>query len=1350
MKKKTFIYLALIFISYNLLGQSYTHSFKKTQRIRKPVTDQSGIEDLGVESKDVSIVYKDQLGRPIQIVNQQASPNQRDVVKFWIYDKAGRIPVDYSAYVDNSSDGTYKSSPTFSQSNFYQKEWGVAHTVSPFSKSIYELSPLSRVTEQGSVGYYWQPGTGIQGHTKKFQYMLNQSPTILKIGVNISNGNLEILANDKYYDQDVLKYTESIDEDNNRLGQFTDQQGNLIVKVSYADNGNDDLYTYYVYDNLNRLSYIVTPLLANELMGLSSASLSWNDLLIKNLAFAFKYDEMGRLSQKLVSGAEPIWYVYDNYDRLVMEQDGNLRSEGKWKFVKYDKLSRPLIEGVVTKSIGLTRDQVQSEVDTYYENGALNFERTDFGNHNSIHGYSNNAFPPLNSNSDIYTVSYYDDYTFDLDNEVEFDPTLGTRLDKPKGLSTGSKTKVLGSSPEIWMLSALYYDNKYQLIQTCVQNHLGGEDRQSFSYEFDGTLITRHHVHNVDPNTFIKENKQFEYDHKGRLKAMDYYIQNRDNTYRMFSNTYNELGQLLEKDILQEELPQGLTSLQSIDYRYNEKGWLTRINQSNITNSNTTIDFHEILATDEFVKGLIVDTVAFEVVGYDDGAKTGKESITIQIQDKKELIIAKISDTSDVRKYKLDEIENSILYRESVDSITFAKLLGAISTPYVINMSALEYTEFDSKEMISEDVSEKVKIYLHDMSVSDEVLIEKISNKVLEYFYDRTALLVFNEDQNDIFGMDILYQTGLSQLGGTIKYNGLISGIRWQSSENPGVRGYGYTYDQHNRFKSANYGDYDKGIWTVNNHYTVNNINYDANGNIQSLKRMGVTGFNGQDPVYGTIDDLAYTYSYKSNQLSNVEDLSGFASTIIRNFNNNSILQLEYTYDANGNLKKDLNKEITNIEYNIFNKPCEVDFSDGRKLVFTYNSAGAKLSYAVYSNTPALLKQIDYVANFVYEDGTLKYALTEEGKMDYDANTGKFEAKFFFKDHLGNIREVFKKGIDDKVEVLEEHHYYPFGMLMSGIDYTSGTPSPYLYQGKEFMSDFGFNLLDFDARMFDNQLGRWHAIDPVMQFASPYVGMGNNPVSLTDPDGMSVPDGDVPPGWIPSCDEVEIIGYLDHEGGIPFIGYGFDYYSGGAYNSNNWWNNQSHGGGGGNGQGFGNNGIGNGTNTNSSSSIPIPPKTPEQMAQDAINDQSAQIGNLIEDASSSGDGFNGNSATGLPEWTSKTNTGIGAFTTANGVKTELIEFAGKSASLGKTGAQYLKYAKGLGYVGAGLSTTYTVANAGTYYYNGGTDWQVGTKATLDVIMTGVGFLGPIGFGISATYFIVDAAGGFGDFGEIKP
>lgn len=148
---------------------------------------------------------------------------------------------------------------------------------------------------------------------------------------------------------------------------------------------------------------------------------------------------------------------------------------------------------------------------------------------------------------------------------------------------------------------------------------------------------------------------------------------------------------------------------------------------------------------------------------------------------------------------------------------------------------------------------------------------------------------------------------------------------------------------------------------------------------------------------------------------------------------------------------------------------------------------------------------------------------------------------------------------------------------------------------------------------------------------------------------------------------------------------------------------------------------------------------------------------------------------GLPGWATDVNTGIGAFNATNGLKSELFEYAVRSNyksartwsefnnlrssqqvwrttnTLGKTGASYLKYAKGLGYVGAGLTTAYSVTSAYNYYNNGGSDWSVYTKSGIDVIMTGVGFLGPIGFGISATYFILDATtGGFGGFGQIKP
>ncbi len=89
-------------------------------------------------------------------------------------------------------------------------------------------------------------------------------------------------------------------------------------------------------------------------------------------------------------------------------------------------------------------------------------------------------------------------------------------------------------------------------------------------------------------------------------------------------------------------------------------------------------------------------------------------------------------------------------------------------------------------------------------------------------------------------------------------------------------------------------------------------------------------------------------------------------------------------------------------------------------------------------------------------------------------------------------------------------------------------------------------------------------------------------------------------------------------------------------------------------------------------------------------------------------------------------------------------------ALGKTGTKILGVTKGLGAAAAVGVTGITVARAGMYYYDGGGDASVGIKAGLDVVMTGVGFLGPVGFGVSATYFILDSAtGGFGGYGAIK-
>lgn len=94
--------------------------------------------------------------------------------------------------------------------------------------------------------------------------------------------------------------------------------------------------------------------------------------------------------------------------------------------------------------------------------------------------------------------------------------------------------------------------------------------------------------------------------------------------------------------------------------------------------------------------------------------------------------------------------------------------------------------------------------------------------------------------------------------------------------------------------------------------------------------------------------------------------------------------------------------------------------------------------------------------------------------------------------------------------------YYPHGGLIPGREYVAGSHYRYGYQGQYSEKDpeTGFN--SFELRMWDGRLGRWMSPDPYRQYFSPYLGMGNNPVSNIDPSGGYNPDWFIPEGGSPS------------------------------------------------------------------------------------------------------------------------------------------------------------------------------------------------------------------------------------------
>jgi uncharacterized protein (TIGR02594 family) len=101
---------------------------------------------------------------------------------------------------------------------------------------------------------------------------------------------------------------------------------------------------------------------------------------------------------------------------------------------------------------------------------------------------------------------------------------------------------------------------------------------------------------------------------------------------------------------------------------------------------------------------------------------------------------------------------------------------------------------------------------------------------------------------------------------------------------------------------------------------------------------------------------------------------------------------------------------------------------------------------------------------------------------------------------LGNVRATVSSVKTNGIpEVLSYTDFYPHGGILPGRNYVSSNAYRYDYQGQE--KDPETNWSNFELRMYDANLGRWMSPDPYGEFHSPYLAMGNNPVSTIDPDG---------------------------------------------------------------------------------------------------------------------------------------------------------------------------------------------------------------------------------------------------------
>lgn len=203
------------------------------------------------------------------------------------------------------------------------------------------------------------------------------------------------------------------------------------------------------------------------------------------------------------------------------------------------------------------------------------------------------------------------------------------------------------------------------------------------------------------------------------------------------------------------------------------------------------------------------------------------------------------------------------------------------------------------------NVTRAVSSYSYD-DIGRLISVKRSGNAgIVKYDYNIRNWL--KETKSDRFSLNLWYES----TGAYPCFNGNISRMQWQTSKDNVLRVYDFAYDGLNRLEESTYAE-GAGMSQNKNRYSENILSYSPNGSIERLQRYGKKN-NG---TFGLIDDLMY--SYNGNQIKAISDKAGsllYDGSF--DFKDGANADVEYFYDTNGALIKDLNKGISNIEYDV-------------------------------------------------------------------------------------------------------------------------------------------------------------------------------------------------------------------------------------------------------------------------------------------------------------------------------------------------------------------------------------------------------------------------------------------------
>ncbi|MGC3945456.1 MAG: Ig-like domain-containing protein [Chryseolinea sp.] len=892
--------------------------------------------------------------------------------------------------------------------------------------------------------------------------------------------------------------------------------------------------------------------------------------VLENFAFQYKYDSRKRMTQKKVPGADWIYMVYDDRDRLVLTQDGEQRKRDEWMFTKYDALNRPVLTGIWSDTSSIER--MQSEVNLFYDaigtSGNTNNWFEDIGQ--VVHGYTNNSFPRLAIVNSYLTATYYDDYSFrdalnssrygydsaqlaDYENGMIQETDY---FDRVRGQVTGSKVKNLETNDWYWTIN--YYDDNYRLIQSITDNVKGGTNRMTHVYDFVGKVLRTKTDHSTTSGQVSSVQRRMYYDAAGRISHMDHKTiivghESEPIFIPIANSSYNELGQLITKRLHLTD--DWYNKGQQVDYRYNIRGWLTGINNSDSQLNSMDggpVDFFGMNLGYENAFGLTGGTGQFNgnisAVKYSTNLGLGLNDAELEIFEPTERGYAYTYDalnrlkdadhqerttqwnsSSSFDERGIDyDLNGNIMHLSrsgkngsSMDALGYQyrgnQLLSvsdsqddeegfkdgnAVGTDYLYDangnmisdlnkgISLITYNHLNLPSRVQKNTGEYIRYYYDAVGVKlrQEVYnanneLKKKSDYIGEYFYENDTLQFINHEEGRVVLSDSIpeYQYMIKDHLGNVR-------VTFTSAPKSNT----YTASMETATQSEEQNNFSGYNSTVNDllDHTDAGTAYD-----RVLVLNG--GYNGQVGLAKSFSVMpgdkitAKVYAKYTGASGQPSALSGFATALTSAFGLapagvvdgptaygalNDIGAILATGDHPGD-DDDRPKAYLNVL--VFDKNYHlIDFAFDQ-LGEEYWQIGAVKSAHDELLVEVNIRQPGYVYTFLSNEEPYELQV---GFDDYDLK-------------------------HEQSSIVQLEDYYPFGLTFNSYSRENSTQNQYQYNGKELQDELGLGWLDYGARMYQPELGRWGVIDNKAEkyiLNSPYVYAANNPVIFIDPDGNEI------------------------------------------------------------------------------------------------------------------------------------------------------------------------------------------------------------------------------------------------------